>query len=41
MRRKLTRACSGWTQHSGDASKICATAEAQAVIRLDFCVNRH
>jgi sterol desaturase/sphingolipid hydroxylase (fatty acid hydroxylase superfamily) len=27
----LTRACSGWPQHSGNDSKILATADAQAV----------
>jgi hypothetical protein len=29
----LTRACSGWPQHSGDDSKIYTTADAQAVVR--------
>jgi hypothetical protein len=33
--RCLTRACSGWTQHSGNDSKIRATADAQAVVRLN------
>jgi hypothetical protein len=28
---RLTRACSGWYQHSGGDSKTLATAEAQAV----------
>jgi hypothetical protein len=29
--QSLTRACSGWPQHSGSGSKNLATAEAQAV----------
>jgi hypothetical protein len=32
----LTRACSGWPQHSGGDSKILATADAQAVVPLGY-----
>jgi hypothetical protein len=32
----LTRACSGWPQYSGNDSKILATADAQAVMRLEI-----
>jgi hypothetical protein len=30
----LTRACSGWSRHSGGDSKILATADAQVVVLL-------
>jgi hypothetical protein len=36
--QSLTRACSGWPQHTGDDSKTFATAEAQAVLRLKLLV---
>jgi hypothetical protein len=37
----LTRACSGWPQHSGNDSKIFTTADAQAVKKIGyFCPHK-
>jgi hypothetical protein len=38
--KSLTRACSGWPQHSGGDSTILATADAQAVIPLKLSVGQ-